>query len=270
MAQPVKKQRVKPFSISPNPSYLYLTPALQSVLEKCRYVIDDRQGLTVITGDVGMGKSTVLRYLWSEYSLRDDTVTSLMPTPTYPTDFSFLKALSGDLKLNARRSLVDQEDELRVFMMNCFSEEKNVVVFIDEAQKLTGRQLEMVRVLLNFETNSEKLVQIVLAGQIELRHKLADKSKKALRSRILVPSLLTTLSPSETADMLRFRCQQAGVPFTFTPEAINQLYVRSNGIPRDILKAAGLCFRLAAGGEISVDLVEHAFAEGAMDEGDEK
>ena len=187
--------RIKPFSISPNPAYLYLTPALQSVLEKCRYVIDDRQGLTVITGDVGMGKSTVLRYLWSEYSLRDDTVTSLMPTPTYPTDFSFLKALSGDFKLNARRSLVDQEDELRVFMMQCFADERNVVVFIDEAQKLTGRQLEMVRVLLNFETNSEKLVQIVLAGQIELRHKLADKSKKALRSRILVPSLLTTLSP---------------------------------------------------------------------------
>jgi type II secretory pathway predicted ATPase ExeA len=103
----------------------------------------------------------------------------------------------------------DQENELRAFLIQQFAEDRVCVVFVDEAQRLPGRQLELVRTLLNFETDDTKLIQIVLSGQLELRVKLMDASKKALRSRIFAPSLLAALTLQETRDMVAFRCTQA-------------------------------------------------------------
>jgi general secretion pathway protein A len=258
--------RKQPFSISPNPFLLYLTPALQVTLEKVRFVVDSRQGLTAILGDVGLGKSTVIRYLFNEYDAREDVAATLIPSPNFPSEFAFLKKICADFELPARRSMVDQENELRRFLLDVYARDRLCVVFIDEAQRLSGRQLELVRTLLNFETDETKLIQVVLAAQLELKQKLADSSKKALRSRIFAPSLLAPLSLNETQEMVNFRCTQAGAKNTFTSEVIETLYTLTGGIPREILKVAAVAWRFseADGNRITPELIQEAAGEAVL------
>lgn len=258
--------RKQPFSISPNPLLLYLTPPLQVTLEKVRFVVDSRQGLTAILGDVGLGKSTVIRYLFNEYDTREDVAATLIPSPNFPSEFAFLKKICADFELPARRSMVDQENELRRFLLDMYARDRLCVVFIDEAQRLTGRQLELVRTLLNFETDETKLIQVVLAAQLELKQKLADPSKKALRSRIFAPSLLAPLSLNETQEMVNFRCKQAGVTNTFGLEAIETLYTLTGGVPREILKVAAVAWRFseADGHRITPELIYEASGEAIL------
>jgi general secretion pathway protein A len=257
----------QPFSISPNPLLLHLTPNLRVTLEKVRFVVDERQGLTAILGDVGLGKSSILRYLYNEYDAREETTAVLIPSPNFPSEFAFLKKICADFGLPARRSMVDQENELRAFLLGQYTQDKICVVFIDEAQRLTGRQLELVRTLLNFETDDTKLIQIVLSAQLELRQKLMDASKKALRSRIFTHSMLAPLSPSEMREMLAFRCQQAGINDPFTAESLAALYTRTGGIPRDVLKVAAIAWKFsqADGNKMTPEIVEEAAAETLMD-----
>jgi general secretion pathway protein A len=258
--------RKQPFSISPNPFLLYLTPALQVTLEKVRFVVDSRQGLTAILGDVGLGKSTVIRYLFNEYDAREDVAATLIPSPNFPSEFAFLKKICADFELPARRSMVDQENELRRFLLDVYAADRLCVVFIDEAQRLTGRQLELVRTLLNFETDETKLIQVVLAAQLELKQKLADSSKKALRSRIFAPSLLAPLSLNETQEMVNFRCTQAGAKNTFAPEAIETLYTLTGGIPREILKVAAVAWKFSEtdGNRITPELIQESAGEAVL------
>lgn len=256
----------QPFSISPNPLLLYLTPALQVTLEKVRFVVDSRQGLTAILGDVGLGKSTVIRYLFNEYDAREDVAATMIPSPNFPSEFAFLKKICADFGLPARRSMADQENELRNFLLGLYAEDKVCVVFIDEAQRLPGRQLELVRTLLNFETDETKLIQVVLSAQLELRVKLMDTSKKALRSRIFAPSMLAALSLNETEEMVNFRCKQAGVRNTFTKESIESLYTITGGVPREILKVAAVAWKFSEtdGHKITPDLISEAAGEAVL------
>jgi general secretion pathway protein A len=255
-----------PFSISPNPSNLYVTPGIAATMHKVRFVIENRQGLTCITGDVGMGKSSVLRMLYGEYVAQENVVSSLIPTPSFVSDFSFLKGISQEFGLRPR-SLYDQEQEIKGFLADKFSENINVVVFIDEAQRLTGPQLEMVRTMLNFETNQHKLVQIVLAAQLELRDKLKDPSKKALRSRIIAPSILAPLTPSETKAMIEYRCQAADIPVPFPDPVIQQMYTIANGVPREVLKLCAVSYelmRVMGERKVTKELLEEATGEAVM------
>jgi general secretion pathway protein A len=256
----------QPFSISPNPLLLYLTPALQVTLEKVRFVVDSRQGLTAILGDVGLGKSSIIRYLFNEYDAREDVAATLIPSPNFPSEFAFLKKICADFGLPARRSMGDQENELRNFLIGLYSEDKVCVVFIDEAQRLPGRQLELVRTLLNFETDETKLIQVVLSAQLELRTKLMDASKKALRSRIFAPSMLAPLSLNETEEMVNFRCKQAGVSNTFTKPAVESLYTLTGGVPREILKIAAVAWKFSEtdGHKITPELVGEAAGEAVL------
>ena len=235
---------MKPFSISPNPASLYLTAGLKSVIAKVRYTIEERQGLTCILGDVGMGKSSVLRLLFGEYEANEGVIACLIPTPSYATEFAFLKGLCNEIGLPPKRSLYDQEDILKTFLVERYREGKNVVVFIDEAQRLKGKMLEQVRAMLNFETSQEKLIQIVMAGQLELRDRLKDPSKKAIRSRIFAPSILDPLSPAETKSMIEFRCELADIQVPFSDEAITTIYNSTSGVPREVLKICAVTYQI--------------------------
>lgn len=269
MSSSVKAKPKKPFSISPNPSLLYLTPSLKSTIHKVHYVIENRQGLTAILGDIGLGKSTVLRYLLGQYVGRDDVVTALIPSPNFPSDFAFLKSLCGDFGLQPRRSMVDQEQELRRFLISLYTEDKTAVIFIDESQRLTGKMLELVRVLLNFETEDTKLIQIVLAGQLELRAKLMDPSKRAIRSRIFAPSLLAPLSLAETREMVAFRCEQAQVTNPFPDPTIETIYASTGGVPRDVLKVCAVAWdmaQLSGDARVLPEMIEAAAAEAMLHE----
>lgn len=236
---------IPPFSINPDPSLLYLTPGLEAALHKTRYVIENRQGLTAIFGDVGLGKSTVLRYLYQSYAARDDCRTAFLHTPSYKSEFAFLKAICADFDIPIRPSQQRQESELNGFLIEQLNEGRLVVLFVDEAQKLPGSQLELVRTLLNFEDGRVKLIQIVLAAQLEIKQKLADPSKKAIRSRIFAPSMLDALTLSETMEMIAFRCQRAGIQNPFEAGAVEAVYRVTGGVPREILKVCSIALEMA-------------------------
>jgi type II secretory pathway predicted ATPase ExeA len=217
-------------------------------------------------GDVGLGKSSIIRYLFNEYDAREDSAATLIPSPNFPSEFAFLKKICADFGLPARRSMGDQENELRNFLISLYAEDKVCVVFIDEAQRLPGRQLELVRTLLNFETDETKLIQVVLSAQLELRTKLMDASKKALRSRIFAPSMLAPLSLNETEEMVEFRCKQAGVRNTFTKAAIESLYTLTGGVPRELLKVAAVAWKFSEsdGHKITPELIAEAAGEAVL------
>lgn len=105
--------------------------------------------------------------------------------------------------------------------------------------------LELVRVLLNFETEDTKLIQVVLSGQLELRDRLRDPSKKAVRSRIFAPSLLAPLSLNDTRDMIAYRCEQAQISNPFPDDTLDAVYVATGGVPREILKVCAIAYELA-------------------------
>lgn len=233
-----------PFRITPNPNTLYLTDSLKAVLHKCRYTIDERQGLSCILGDFGLGKSTVLRYLFSEYDAREDTKAILIATPIYPSAFALLKAICQSLELEAARSFQAQMSLLETFLTKQFTEGLNTIIFIDEAQILDTRQLELLRAILNFETNEEKLVQIILASQLELAIKLNHKRNRALQSRITTNSVLKPLSEEEVDLAIQARCDVASIENPFTSEHVSRIYELTGGVPRSVIKLCGLVYAM--------------------------
>lgn len=256
-----------PFSISPNPLYLYQTPSTRATLHKIRYTINRRQGLTAILGGVGVGKSTLLRFLYTEFDASDPTIARFIPTPSYSTEFAFLKAVCAEFDLPARGSLLAQETTLRDFLIAQYSEKRNVVLFVDEAQRLSNKMLELVRAMLNFETNRVKLIQIVLSGQLQLLERLVTEDMEAIESRIVMPTVLNALNRVETEAMLEHRCKVADVPFPFTRPAIDRVYAETGGVARDILKICAVAYEfMVMSGETSVDeeMLETAIGEGSL------
>ncbi len=222
-----------PFSLSPDPRYFYISLQHKATLAKVTYVVEQRQGISVIFGDVGVGKTTLARRLFQIYRDREDFVTAYIPTPIYPSEFQFLKSICGEFGLSPKRSKFAQLNALEAFLIDRFEEGRNCLLIIDEAQGLVGPQFELIRQLLNFETNTQKLIQIVLLGQNELRNKL--RLKRALDSRIATRSTLEPLDPIDTANMINFRVMVAGRrdPL-FTDEALGLIYDFSKGMPRDV------------------------------------
>lgn len=249
------------FSISPNPRFFYITPSVQAAVAKTKYVIRARQGLTTVIGDVGLGKTSLLRLLFNEYADDDTYAVAFMVNPKQTSETAFLKAICTEFGVPTRRSLRETEYELRAFLVDQYKADKNVVLFIDEAQQLRGPMFEQIRQILNFETDTTKLISIVMAGQVELRYKLADKSKRALVSRIAVSSTLDALTLEETGGMIDFRCHVAGVQNPFEPDAIAAIYQFSKGVPREAIKLCAMAVQYATLNHlktIPADLVEIA------------
>lgn len=249
------------FSISPNPRFFYVTPSVQAAIAKTQYVIRAKQGLTTIIGDVGLGKTSLLRLLYNDYDDSPEHTSAFIVNPKQTSETAFLKAICTEFGVKTKRSQRETEYELRGFLIDQFTQGKNVVLFIDEAQQLRGPMFEQIRQILNFETDETKLISIVMAGQIELRYKLADRSKRALVSRIAVSSTLDALSPEETADMIDFRCTVANVKNPFELGAISAVYQWSKGVPREAIKLCAMAVQYAAMNKmekIPADLVELA------------
>ncbi len=233
------------FSISPNPRFFYITPNIQAAIAKTNYVIRTNQGLTTIVGDIGLGKTSLLRLLFNEYDDNPDFNAAFIVNPKQTSETAFLKAVCTEFGVPTRRSQRETEYELRNFLFEQASAKKAVVLFIDEAQQLRGPMFEQIRQILNYETDDLKLLNIVMAGQIELRYKLADKSKRALVSRIAVTSNLDALTLDDTLGMINFRCHVAKVENPFEPEAVEAIYAYSKGIPREAIKLCAMSVQYA-------------------------
>lgn len=233
------------FSISPNPRFFYVTPSIQAAIAKTNYVIRSNQGLTTIIGDVGLGKTSLLRLLFNEYDDNPNYTTAFIVNPKQTTETAFLKAICTEFEVPTRRSQRETEYELRAFLYDQAQNNKTVVLFIDEAQQLRGPMFEQIRQILNYETDDRKLLNVIMAGQIELRYKLADRSKRALVSRIAVSSVLDAMTLEETAGMIDFRCNVAQVSNRFENEAVEAVYNLSKGIPREVIKLCAMSVQYA-------------------------
>lgn len=232
------------FSLSPNPNLLYQTGLIKTALHKLRYVISERQGLTALLGEPGLGKSSILRLLISELDADEKYEIGFIATPSFPSDFAFLKAITAQFNVLGKRSYQSQEEAFFQRLSEISAEGKHAVLFLDEAQRLPGKQLEVTRTLINFETDSEKLITVVFAAQMELYNHLKDPSKKAIKSRILFPTTLSALSLPDAAQMIEFRCTAAGIPVPFISSTIKAIYDESQGNPREILKIAAAAYHM--------------------------
>lgn len=251
---------VNPLLASPNSDLFYLTDSLQATVNKIDYVVENRQGLTVVYGDVGLGKTSLMQYMFDRYSADEAKVVVYIPTPRFSTDVAFLRGICSELGLARKRSMVDQEQELRVYLGEQLAAGRIVVALVDEAQIIPGRVLELIRLLLNLDTRYGKLIQIVLCGQLELRDRLRDPSKKALRSRIFITSTLDPLTLEEAEAMLAYRLDRADTPNPFSREVLEDIWTKAKGVPREIIKRAAMSWDLTSRGlggrQVTHDAVE--------------
>lgn len=252
-----------PFSLSPDPRFFFLSSQHKTALAKIRYTAEQRQGLSVVYGDVGVGKTTIARRIYQAYIDNPGIEAAYLPMPIFPSEFQFLKAICSEFGLPPKRSKYAQIELLNAHLISVWKQGKNAVLIIDEAQSLVGKQFELIRQLLNFESNSQKLIQIIMIGQNELRNKL--RLKKPLRSRIATRSTIEPLDLQDTRDMINFRVMVAGrQDALFTDEAIQDIYDYSHGMPRDVCVLGLNVLPLALLANVSVidaDLIHQALEE---------
>jgi general secretion pathway protein A len=225
--------REKPFSLSPDPRYLFLADSHREALAHLLYGIEQGEGFIAITGEVGTGKTTLCRTLLQR--IEPGTEVAFIFNPQLSA-LELLQAISAELGLETHRTRRDLTDQLNRFLLTKRQEEHRVLLIIDEAQNLAPDALEQVRLLSNLETNTAKLIQIILVGQPELDALLEQPSLRQLCQRISVRWRLAPLSTNETRDYVRYRLRiAAGAPRDlFTELALREIHRRSQGIPRVI------------------------------------
>lgn len=226
----------KPFAITPDPRYLFMSERHAEALAHLLYGINESGGFIQLTGEVGTGKTTVVRSLLERMPGHADVAVILNPQLT---PLQFVLTICEELGIFVRDedegSLKDLVDILNKRLLAANAKGRRVVVIVDEAQNLTPETLEQVRLLTNLETASHKLLQIILIGQPELREVLARVELRQLAQRITGRYHLDPLSRHETATYVNHRLKVAGSTVEiFTPAALRELHRLSSGIPRII------------------------------------
>jgi general secretion pathway protein A len=228
----------RPFSISPDPRFFYLTAQHREALTNCQYMITNRVGPVYVHGDVGTGKTTIARRLYQQ--LHDDPtyIVAMIISPNLKSSNALLRLIMKEFHVKTDKKYENSLTLFGEFLQDSAVQGKVPVLFIDEAQLLKPDMLELVRFLLNFETNTQKLLQIVLFGQNELAANL--ESKKELKSR-MYRSALASLNRSDMEHMIQFRFQVAGGDtHPFTPDGLDELYKLTLGLPREICKVTDM------------------------------
>lgn len=223
----------KPFTITPNPHFIYLSGNHREAFGRLLFGIDSHAGFIAMTGEVGTGKTTVLRTL----------LTQLDPE-NYRSALIFNPCLSGDQLLASicrefnvepdERTSFGYLDALNLYLLDQHADGKTVVLVIDEAQNLAPEVLEQVRMISNLETVHNKLIQIILAGQPELNEVLNRHDLRQLNQRISVRCHLTPMNKRDTGDYIRHRLKVSGcrLPGLFSRGAISRIFRFSRGVPR--------------------------------------
>ncbi len=226
----------KPFAITPDPRYLYLSERHAEALAHLLYGVNESGGFIQLTGEVGTGKTTVVRTLLSRVPHHADVAVILNPRMT-PIEFllTICEELGLDLTDADRDSVKQMVDALNRRLLAAHAEGRRVIVIVDEAQNLSADVLEQVRLLTNLETPTQKLLQIILIGQPELRELLDRTELRQLAQRITGRYHLEPLSREETQGYVRHRLRVAGAADEiFAPAALAEVHRVSAGIPRVI------------------------------------
>jgi len=226
--------RERPFALSPDPEYLYLSRVHSEALDSIRYGIESRAGFIIVTGEIGAGKTTLLQSVLQR--LDDRTVIArVVNTMLEPREL--LDAIALDFGLtDVSKSKPVLVRDLGMFLVEQRRQGRRPLLVIDEAQNLGPQALEEVRLLSNLETEKSKLLQILLAGQPNLRDTIASPELEQFRQRIAVSYHLRPLDADETAAYINFRLQHAalGEPVRFPDDACSLVHQVSGGVPRVI------------------------------------
>jgi general secretion pathway protein A len=225
----------KPFNPTPDPRFLYLTAAHREALAQLEYGVKERRGFMVLIGEVGTGKTTLLRTLLDRLDSQTETAFVFNSMMSFDQILAYIVEDFGIV--GAKDSHAHRLVALNHFLIERVRRGLNTVLIIDEAQNLDAASLEQVRLLSNFETTNEKLLQILLVGQPELKTKLALPELRQLKQRIGLRSTIHPLSPADAAEYIQHRLAVAGADDStrtpiFTDQAVQRICVYSRGIPR--------------------------------------
>ncbi|NOT28699.1 MAG: AAA family ATPase [Acidobacteria bacterium] len=225
----------RPFDLTPNPRYLVLTDAHREALSNLEYAITSRKGVTLLLGEAGTGKTTIIRTAIERQPERVHCVHLQNPTLERSEFVEMLARLFG-LSERASESKTACLIELEKLLVSRSQNGESTVLVVDEAQSLPLELLEEIRLLANIETNSEKLLSVILAGQPELAERLNERSLRQLKQRVALRCQLKSLGLQETCAYVAGRIRAAGGVGSqaFTREAVALMHERSKGIPRTL------------------------------------
>jgi general secretion pathway protein A len=222
----------RPFNVTSDPAFFFLSQKHKEALSHLLYGATQRKGIIAITGEIGTGKTTLCRYFLNQLSSEVKTAFILNP---YFSEIQLLEAIIKDFGISIKdKSRLSFVAQLNKFLLHESESGNNVVLIIDEAQNLKPQQLEQVRLLSNLETDKNKLLQIVLAGQPELNQKLKLPGLRQLQQRIMVRYHITPLEKNEVRNYINYRLNIAGAMdrVQFTDEAVKVIFEFSSGTPR--------------------------------------
>ena len=235
----------EPFSTSPDPSFFFLSAQHKAALTRLRIALSLKRGLSIIVGDVGTGKTTLSRKLSQVLKEEQDVCFYMILNPYFKTQKQFLSRLVTlfHAPIDPKKTTgLDCIEAIEQFLYRAgVQEKKRVVLLIDEAQLLPDYVLEILRILLNYETNEFKILQLVLVGQMELVPVLSEMPN--FWDRIALKCVIKPLDMNEMREMIHFRLRQAGYlgEGLFTDGAIGTIYEHTRGYPR---KMSMMCHNL--------------------------
>lgn len=260
-----------PFNLTPDPAFLFLPPKHREALAGLTYAVLQRKGFVVLTGDAGTGKTTLINSVFSRLPA-DRVESSVILNPTL-TASEFLEAVLLDFDIvDVPASKAQRLWRLQEFLARTHQQGRYAVLIIDEAHKLSLDVLEEIRLLGNFESASDKLLQILLLGQSELHDLLNRQDLRQFKQRIGLRLYIDPLPPSEIHQYVRFRWAKAGGKEAppFTPDALNGIVHWSQGIPRLINSICDSALLMAYGDEsplVGLNYIRAAVTNLALTEG---
>jgi general secretion pathway protein A len=224
----------KPFNLVPNPSYLFLSERHSAALTFLEYGLAEKVGFVMLTGEIGIGKTTLIRYLLNQIESEMD-VAVIFNTNVLTDDLIRLILSEFEIEYGDDISKSRALEILYEFLIDRYAAGRKVLLIIDEAQNLSEAVLEEIRMLSNLQTDEEMLMQIMIVGQPELRVKINDPRLEQFAQRIAVSYHLSAINRDETGKYIAHRLEKAGGnPDLFTEDAIDRIFEVSCGIPRTI------------------------------------
>ncbi len=222
----------RPFNLIPDPDYLYLSPQHKLAKAYLEYGISQKVGFVVLTGEIGAGKTTLIKALIKNYS-GNHRLGVLYQTSVGAEDL--LELLLQEFEVRGRYSTrAARLAAFNQFLLTAYSRGEHVVLMVDEAQNLGSEALEELRLLSNLQAGKDPLLQVILVGQVGLRDKLKHPALRQLAQRIAVHYHLRPLERLETKEYIRFRIHRAGGSGIFTDAALDRIYEYTRGVPRRI------------------------------------